>query len=409
MDDEAQYPTENKLNDKKHNNHCERKTKKPTKETRPKIHASVQLKLWVRAGGRCEFYGCNEYLLKDRLTLKETNYSNIAHIVSWQTTGPRGDDSLPIKERNKFENLMLACTKHHNLIDSKEHVHAYPKDKLLQFKRWHEDRIDKICSSTPECQTNVIRFKAKVGDEIVKISDPEVIDAIFPSHPTEGGIEIDLTGLPGDGDTFHWDTMKKGISDKINALYSLGFSNSIIDHLSVFAIGPIPLLIHLGYSIGNKTTVHLYQRHRDTQCWKWKEKGDELLYAINKLSKGEDSQEAALVLSLSGKIRKESLPEEIIKKLPIYEISLDVPNPGFLQTKDDLERFREKYQKILAMIIAENKNIKKIHLFPAVPAPIAILCGRELLHKAHPALAVYDYSKKKGGFNFTLEVNGNDS
>ncbi|HML96265.1 MAG TPA: SAVED domain-containing protein [Thermodesulfobacteriota bacterium] len=404
MDDETQFPIEHRLHDKKDSSE---KAKKPGKERRPKIHASVQLKLWVAARGRCEFYGCNEYLLKDGLTLKETNYSNIAHIVSWQPTGPRGDDPLPLNQRNKFENLMLVCTKHHILIDSTDHVNDYPKDLLLSFKKMHEERIDIICSAIPECITTLVRLKANIGGEIVKISDSEVIEAIFPNYLSNGCVEIDLTGLPGDGETPYWETMKLAITEKIDAFYRLGFGNNSVDHLSVFAIGPIPLLIHLGFCIGNKTTVHLYQRHRDTQCWKWKEKADELIYTINKLSEGEDSQEVALVLSLSGKIHKENLPEEIIKKLPIYEISLDAPKPypGFLKTKDDLERFREKYQEILAMIVAENKNIKKIHLFPAVPAPIAVLCGRELLHKAHPPLIVYDYNNGKEGFNFTLEVN----
>jgi len=46
-----------------------------------------------------------------------------------------------------------------------------------------------------------------------------------------------------------------------------------------------------------------------------------------------------------------------------------------------------------------------IHLFPAVPAPIALLCGRELLPKADPSLMVYDYVDNKQGFKFALQVN----
>ena len=48
--------------------------------------------------------------------------------------------------------------------------------------------------------------------------------------------------------------------------------------------------------------------------------------------------------------------------------------------------------------------IPKIALFPAVPAPVAVLCGRERLPKVHPALHVYDYDKNAGGFTFQLEV-----
>jgi SMODS-associated and fused to various effectors sensor domain len=48
--------------------------------------------------------------------------------------------------------------------------------------------------------------------------------------------------------------------------------------------------------------------------------------------------------------------------------------------------------------------VEAINLFPAVPAPIAVLCGRELLPKVHPRLRVYDYNKNNGGFTFALEV-----
>jgi hypothetical protein len=76
----------------------------------PKIGASdpVVLELWTRAGGRCEFHGCNEYLLEDELTTNQAKLADIAHIVGRSVAGPRGDDSMPLSERNKIENLMLA-------------------------------------------------------------------------------------------------------------------------------------------------------------------------------------------------------------------------------------------------------------------------------------------------------------
>ncbi len=47
----------------------------------------------------------------------------------------------------------------------------------------------------------------------------------------------------------------------------------------------------------------------------------------------------------------------------------------------------------------------ELDLFPAVPAPVAVLCGRETLPKIHPALRVYDYDKTQGGFTYQLTVN----
>src|SRR5574341_1151210 len=113
-------------------------------ESRSGIPIREQLKLWVRAGGRCEFRGCSKFLHRDGLTLKESNYADIAHIVAVSKKGPRGSHSLAQSKRNQSENLMLACKEHHKLIDSKEHESNYPVELLRQFKSEHEDRIHRL-------------------------------------------------------------------------------------------------------------------------------------------------------------------------------------------------------------------------------------------------------------------------
>ena len=49
---------------------------------RPSIPPTVKLELWTKAGGRCEFEGCNKPLWYDGLTFAKINGSNIAHIIS---------------------------------------------------------------------------------------------------------------------------------------------------------------------------------------------------------------------------------------------------------------------------------------------------------------------------------------
>jgi hypothetical protein len=46
------------------------------------IPALTKIHLFVRAGGRCEFDGCNKYLLEHSLTLTEGNFAQLAHIVA---------------------------------------------------------------------------------------------------------------------------------------------------------------------------------------------------------------------------------------------------------------------------------------------------------------------------------------
>ena len=82
-------------------------TPKPYRRPIPEL---TTVRLWTRAGGRCEF--CNDYLLQDALTRKEANFSNVAHIVAVSPNGPRGDHPLPRAERDGIDNLMLAGVSH---------------------------------------------------------------------------------------------------------------------------------------------------------------------------------------------------------------------------------------------------------------------------------------------------------
>ena len=63
----------------------------------------TRLLLVVRAGGRCEFDGHNEYLLHHPLTLTPGNFAQMAHIVAFKEDGPRGKSPLRPTYINDFQ------------------------------------------------------------------------------------------------------------------------------------------------------------------------------------------------------------------------------------------------------------------------------------------------------------------
>ena len=84
---------------------------------RGSISADTTLRLWVVAGGRCEY--CNTYLLEDDLSGYSLNLGERAHIVGATDAprSPRGDADLPRAKRDDVDNLMLLCRPHHRVID----------------------------------------------------------------------------------------------------------------------------------------------------------------------------------------------------------------------------------------------------------------------------------------------------
>jgi hypothetical protein len=372
------------------------------------IQHKTQLFLYVLAGGRCEFDGCNKYLLNHHLTRTLGNFAEMAHIVAFKPDGPRGQDGLrPEPEYiNNIDNLMLLCSECHKLID--DHPENYKRETLEKYKLDHEQRIFRLTATKPDHKTTIVQLKSKIGGQAVAIPAPHVNDAVAPRYPEDPkGYIIDLTGFDQESDAF-FEAAKQQIKREVEKLYAAGMEVEATRHISLFALAPIPLLIYLGSRLSNKVPVEPYQRHRDTEDWVWKTDGQSVGYDFRHLQVGTDKTHVALVLSLSGTIRRESLPAEIDDTFFIYEITLAnkvVPSPAYLCLKQDLTAFKEVYLQVLRIIARDHGQLNEIHLFPAVPAPIAVLCGREILPKIEPALVVYDNDKNKRGFKLIFKVN----
>ncbi len=375
---------------------------------RKKVPDRTIMQLLVRAGGRCEFRGCNKFVMEEVLTLHKVRVGHVAHIVGARPKGPRGDDEMPLEERSRLNNLMLLCTDHHTVVDRKELERDYSTALLRQYKADHEDLIHRLTDYKPEGKTTVVRLRCKIGGESVSVSEHAYRQAILPRYPADlKGIEIDLTSLPSFDSSEYWGIGAKTIMNATKPIWEMGLETKQVDHVSVFGLAPIPLLVFLGSCLTNKVPATLYQRHRDDESWTWKSTGVEAAYSTRCLKKGADRKQVGLILSLSGSVDIEALPRETIEACSVYEVRLAsaAPNTGFLRQLSDLHRFVEVYHVALGQIREEHPTCSRIHLFPAVPAPVAVACGRELLTKAHPSVVVYDFDKRNGSFRAALEVN----
>lgn len=380
-------------------------TASPVARVTRDIAAPARVALFVRAGGRCEFDGCNRYLLEHHVTLKEGNFAQMAHIVAFSKDGPRGQRKRQPQRINGVENLMLLCQPCHKLID--DDPETYPVLVLEGYKQQHEERIHHLTGLRPDLKTTIVQLRCRIAGQTVAIPLPQVTQAIAPRYPVDKkGYVIDLTAFDNDGVDFV-NAAQREIEQKIARLYENGMDLAQTQHISLFAMAPIPLLIFLGSRLSNKVEIDLFQRHRDTEDWTWKTDGNVVEYVIEKRRDGTDISKVALLVSLSGKVSPDSLPAEIDGRFTVYELTLvdRQPTPTFLRGRADLANFKQVYQTALRMIGAAHAQLQAMSIFPAVPAPIAVLCGRERLPKVDPKLLVYDYDKRSGGFTFSLEVN----
>lgn len=376
----------------------------PVVRVRP-VKRFTELLLFVHAGGRCEFNGCNDYLLEHHLTLTPGNFAEKAHIVAFSPRGPRGNARLSASYINSLGNLMLLCQKCHKLID--DNPRAHPVARLKKDKSLHEERIRHVTGIAASMKTTIVQFKARIAGRTVAIPVNQIATAVEPRYPVDRkGIVIDLTTITATGAAF-FDVARQEIVKQIGQLSASGLDPSEVQHVSVFAMGPIPLLVFLGRELSDKVESDLFQRHRDTDDWTWKPTGVAAEFVLNTLRQGAEPKCVALCLSLSGTIHAESLPATIDERYTVYDLTLahQEPTPTFLHTRADLKSFRSAYQTALRTIGRFHAGVTDLHLFPAIPAPVAVMCGRDLLPKIDPKLHVYDADKANGGFTLVLTVN----
>ena len=369
---------------------------KPKKEKRPPIPDDVKLELWARAGGRCQFRGCNKPVWYDGITMSTLNHSNIAHIISWTPTGPRGCDIKSKKLGKDISNLMLTCPSHNKEIDSRKYVGIYSVEDLLQFKKEHEERIEIVTDINSNSKSELIVFKANIADRAVEIDYQQAKQAALPFYPEKmQPLTIDLTSIYSTTKNY-WEIGLAQIEEKVERLLDRDSKQIQASHLSVFALGPIPFLIKLGASLGDTIPVRLYQKHRDTDDWCWKKLPK---YACPMLVKNVPSKlktkHVALVFSLSGKIHLNEYSTYIKDDWEVQEISVSKPETSFLKIESQLLEFRTLYRKLLTNIRSKYGSGVCVHIFPAVPAPIAVEIGRSLLPKSDPDIYVYDKQKSK--------------
>lgn len=347
----------------------------PNKNGRPSIPKAIQTHLWLRAGGRCEFRGCNKILYEDDVTQDPINGSHIAHIISWTETGPRGDKELSPKLATDISNLMLTCPEHNHLIDKRENIEKYTVAFLREMKEEHERSIRELTSLAGQLPKRVIVLKSMIHGQRPAITEKEEADALLPFYPQKDRIDIDLCDITDL-------TIARAVIDEKVKKYIADSDGSEL--YAAFIMATIPLSCYLGYAIGNMLPVQTYQHFRDTEDWKWRDSGEG--YTIELPDIDSHCSDVNLFVNISGTIDERLTDSDY----PVYAISANTPGFSFLQSWEQVKEFRTLYRDILDKIRETNGESVVIHLYLATPNPINFEIGKGIMRNLDPAIILYD-------------------
>lgn len=369
------------------------------------IPTKVKIQLWMLAGGRCQYEGCNEPLWKDLLSQKRINKAYIAHIIADEPEGPRGDKILSPKLAKDISNLMLMCDTHHRMIDV-EAVNEHPVDLLQKMKIEHEDRIEILTSIHPNRKSEVLVYRANVGKVTSMIDHSKAIQAIRKTHYpiSERGITLGLVNSSFEDDqatywTVETENLKKLFDQKVRP----NLQDGKIPHLSVFGFAPQPLLILLGSLITDQIESEVYQLQREPAGWYWHDDKPDVEHTI--IPPKDISKKPALVLSLSAKVSHDRVSQVMGDDCSIWTITTENPHNDYLKTKKHLQNFRECLRKAFNEIKFRHGSTHDLHVFPVMPVATSIEFGRVIMPKADLAMTIYDENFKTKGFAPALTIN----
>ncbi len=369
------------------------------------IPDKVKFELWGKSAGRCQYEGCNKVLWRDLITQARFSTAYIAHIIAEKENGPRGGHILSGLLKNNISNLMLLCDTHHRLID-KEDVIGHSVERLQEMKKRHETRINIQTSLEEDKQSHILHYGANIGRLNARISWKKSYDAMMPNrYPSEDtAIELSLKNSPfKDDSSKFWEIERESLQRQFFSKVQSRLSTDI-NHLSVFALAPQPLLIELGRQISDVSSVDVFQHQKEPQDnWAWENTAEEIAYKIITPDKSPCS-DVALNISLSGDINNQRILSVLGEDVCIWTLTIENPNNDFLKTRDQLSAFRKAFRKLLNDIKSYHGQKSVINIFPAAPVSIAIEIGRVWMPKADLPLRIYDQNSSRDGFFYTFSI-----
>lgn len=91
--------------------------------------------LWANSSGICSKKGCdNKCVVEATESDQAATIGQIAHIFAHSKDGPRPNPDGFTETTNLYENLILLCSTHHDLVDKQANTYT-----VTELKKWKED------------------------------------------------------------------------------------------------------------------------------------------------------------------------------------------------------------------------------------------------------------------------------
>jgi hypothetical protein len=199
-----------------------------------------------------------------------------------------------------------------------------------------------------------------------------------------------------DSDPSYYSTELANLRRRFDRDIRWRFEDKEIEHLSIFGLAPIPLLMELGRLVSDIVDVSVYTRHREPKPqWVWPNDAPPLLFS--RTAGFVRPKKVALKLSVTAEITDDRILQALKDdKISIWEIRSSRFGTSAMRNQNDLTGYRLLVGRVFDEIRMQHGSDVELSVFPAVPPACAVEFGRVWQPKAHPAFDIYDESQAMG-------------
>jgi hypothetical protein len=284
---------------------------------------------------------------------------------------------------------MFMCYGCHKRIDRGGKGNPYSEADLLAMKREHEERVERVYSSTGVKETLPLIMTFPIGPHTPVIDDRDVCHAIiensaYKRFPSGKLVHIDRSDFDVmDGAPEFWPraeaTMEELYSSRVRPLLT---SRQAPTHLTVAAFAPIPLLMKLGAMLGDKTDASVLDL--PTNGWLWDTNSDVAAPCYQFTVPPILPREVVVEVCVTSRVSD----VQPTGTAPTIRFEAVVPDRGIVRTEAHLRHFRERCNTFFVALTAAGARV--VHIYPATPLSVSVELGRLLLPKTFEEVHVWD-------------------
>jgi hypothetical protein len=310
------------------------------------------------------------------------NIGEMGHMAASSNSGPRGNQALPPRNHDEYENLILLCRNCHGRIDGL--TNTYTVERLQEIKDSHEAWVR---TALPE------RGNSNAQWTVVLLRGDFAFDASTIAEALSPDQEKDQTLLSASPSRDTWSSIKHQLRDRLETL--LLKQDPISSRIAVFPLAPVSACLYSGYLLTNRVNARAFQYHRDNATWTWPKDAQSLTSptVMEIAASSSQSADVFFMFELTAPIDASSARLRASGEQAVYRCSVPSPSTEWLKSKGQLDELARKAREMFEMASIKYPRSSNWHILYAGPAPGAVVVGQQLNPTMVPAVQCYEFQR----------------